>query len=219
MKLSAVIFDLNGTILSDEDEYGRAFKKVLQRLGTKVNDDYPHQTGIGVEENWPILLKKYHIKTKKTYGELARETQDEYKKLLKSVEIRDGFEEFAKDLQISGIRIALATANNWSMVEVIFDRFDLEKYFDIITTAEEVHKNKPDPEIYLITADKLNLPNYECVVFDDSPAGVRAGKGAGMMVVGVARDEKHKSELKDADFMIMDYEEIMSKEILRNEKE
>ena len=64
--ISAVIFDLNGTVLSDEDEYGLAFKRVLETLGAEVESDQPHVSGIGVEENWPKLLKEYGVKTKKT---------------------------------------------------------------------------------------------------------------------------------------------------------
>ena len=61
MNFKAAIFDMNGTILSDEDEYGLAFRKVLKRMGAKVTLDYPHEAGIGVEENWSNLLVKYKI--------------------------------------------------------------------------------------------------------------------------------------------------------------
>lgn len=216
MKLSAIIFDLNGTILSDEDEYGIAFKKVLEGLGAKVQEKYPHQSGIGVEENWPRLLKKYRIKTKKTASELASVTQEEYLKLLKRVELREGFLDFIRDLKISGIPCALATSNSWSMTEKILDRFELEGFFDIVTTKEEVDKNKPDPEIFKITADKLQVVPSECIVFEDSQAGIDAAKNAGMIVVAVLRDSKYRKQLKNADFTILNFEDILSNEIFKN---
>lgn len=78
MKISAVIFDLNGTVLEDEDEYGKAFNKVLQSLGLNPNTEIPHEKGIGVKENWLKFVEKYKIKTDKTPEMLVRETQENY---------------------------------------------------------------------------------------------------------------------------------------------
>jgi beta-phosphoglucomutase-like phosphatase (HAD superfamily) len=82
MKLLAVIFDLDGTILDNEDEYGIAFKKMLSKLGQKTDSEFPHTQGIGMEENWQKLIPKYKIKTKKSIEELSKETQGIYLKML-----------------------------------------------------------------------------------------------------------------------------------------
>ena len=206
--ITAVIFDLNGTVLSDEDEYGLAFKRVLTRLGAKVDSDYPHTAGIGVEENWPPLLKKYNIKTQKTSLKLARETQEEYIKQIPGVDLRDGFESFVSKLRDDKIFTALATSNNWSVVNILFQKLDLEKYFDVVTTREEVLFSKPDPETFLKTAQKLQVEPEECVVFEDSTAGIFAAKSAGMKTVGVARDESYAKMLKDADLVIYNYNDV-----------
>src|SRR3970040_2908395 len=107
MIVSAVIFDLEGTVLDNEDEYGAAFRSVLRLLGKKVDKRYPHIGGIGVKENWPMLLSKYKIKTKRTLEELTRETQNEYLKRLGTVTFKKGFEKFIRDLKDSSISIAL----------------------------------------------------------------------------------------------------------------
>ena len=211
MKLALVIFDLDGTILDNEDEYGLAFKKILRKLGKGVSDEFPHQEGKGVRGNWEWFLKNYNLKTKKTAEELAKQTQDEYLKLIKRVKVRDHFLELIRDLRKEGYKTALATSNTWSMVEIIFDRFGIEKLFDVVTTTEEVTVNKPDPEIFLRTADKLDVDPTQCLVFEDSEAGVKAAKEAGMKVVGVARDAKHKNRLSLADMVITNYRQITDK--------
>ncbi len=216
MAIKAVIFDLDGTVLDNEDEYGKAFKKVLESLGVKVDDEIPHTTGIGLHNNWKKLIKKYKIKTSKTTEELSRETQEEYLKLLKSVKLKKGFENFVENLQKSGLTIALATSNEWWMVEKIFDKTKIEKYFDCTTTAEEVLFNKPDPEIFLVTANKIGVLPEGCLVFEDSQAGVKAAKAAGMRVIGVARDERHAKELKNADMVIESYGEFADFNIASN---
>lgn len=208
MSISAVIFDLDGTVLDNEDEYGEAFGKVLDSLGVDVDEEIPHTTGIGVAENWEALLDKYNIKTTKSINELVKQTQKEYLGLIDRVTLKEGFEEFVESLKESGLTVALATANEWWMVEKIMDHTNIEKYFDCTTTSEEVERNKPDPEIFIVTATKLNLSPGECLVFEDSMAGVKAAKLAGMRVVGVARDKNHAKKLKMADMVIEDYDEV-----------
>lgn len=202
----AVIFDLNGTILSDEDEYGKAFNKVLAGFNIKTGKVYPHESGIGVSENWSKFKKKYDIKTDISDDELAVMTQGEYLKLLKSVKLREGFKEFVEDLRLSGIKIGLATSNTWGVAEKILGHFGIEKYFDAVTTREEVEKGKPDPEIFIKTAEKLNIEPARCIVFEDSVAGIKAARKAGMKTVGVARDDKQKKFLSDADTIVFDYD-------------
>lgn len=208
MQLKAVIFDLNGTVLSDEDEYGVAFRKVMVSMGKKVDEKYPHVGGIGVEENWPRLLKKYHIKTKKTVAELSRETQVAYLEQLSKVTLKPGFSHFAEDLKKSGIKLALATSNSWWVVEKIFAKLSVEHFFDCVTTADEVSNKKPSPEIFLSASEKLMIDPEFCLVIEDAESGVKAAKRAKMKVVGLARDGKHAKRLKKADMVAGSYEQI-----------
>lgn len=212
MNFEAVIFDLDGTVITNEDEYGQAFARVLKRLGVDTDEEYPHESGIGVEENWPKLIEKYNIDTKKTKQELAHETQQEYFNLIKEVDLQDGFLEFVKDLKGVGIKIALATSNSWSVVEKVFENLPIKKYFEVIVTGEEVDRKKPSPDIFLKTADKLNVLPAKCVVFEDSVAGVKAAKNAQMRVVGISRSEEHARQIKEADIVVSDFKEFLEKE-------
>ena len=208
MKISAVIFDLDGTVLDNEDEYGQAFKKVLTDLGAEVKTDYPHIGGIGVKENWPHLLKKYRIKTKKTFDELASQTQKEYLKLLPKVKVKNGLEVFVRELKESGIKTALATSNVLFIVERVFDEIPIEGFFDSVTTGEEVVQKKPAPDLFLKAADKLGVAPRECVVIEDSPSGIEASHVAGMRVIALARDSEYARVLRDADVVVKGYNRL-----------
>ncbi|RLC30550.1 hypothetical protein DRH13_04175 [Candidatus Woesebacteria bacterium] len=208
MKLLAVIFDLDGTVLDNEDEYGIAFREVLSKLGEKTDSEFPHIQGIGVEENWRRLIPKYKIKTKKSIEELSKETQKAYLKILSRVTLKEGVTDFVKDLKDSGIFVALATSNTWPTVEKVFGALDLEGIFDTMTTGEEVRLNKPDPEIFLLTAQKLGVDPKNCLVIEDARAGIKAAKDAGMKVVAIARNSKHAKLLKEAKKVIYDYGEL-----------
>ena len=208
MTISAVIFDLDGTVLDNEDEYGAAFRTILRLLGKKVDKKYPHIGGIGVKENWPRLLAKYKIKTKKTFEELTLETQNEYLKRIGEVTLKKGFENFAVDLKNSGISCALATSNAWWIVDAISEIHPLSHFFDTITTGEEVDFKKPDPDLFLLTAQKLGMESSECLVIEDSNAGIEAAHRAGMKAIGIYRDRNHAQELKEADLLIRNFYEL-----------
>ncbi len=211
MKLSAVIFDLNGTVLNDEDEYNVAFNKILKNLGIDITKPIPHERGIGIKENWDIYLKNLPIKTSKTPEILAQETQEEYLKLLNEISVRPGFEDFAQDLKDSGIKIGLATSNTWEVTMKILEKTDLMDIFDSITTTEEVRFNKPDPDLFLVAADKLGVEKYECLVVEDAPSGVAAAHRAGMKVAAIADSEENAEELAKADLVAEGFAEITPK--------
>jgi HAD superfamily hydrolase (TIGR01509 family) len=207
--VKAVIFDLNGTVLADEYIYGRAFGKVLSFLGRKIDKAYPQIAGIGVEENWPGLISKYHIKTSRPYDELARMTQEAYLTNISKVKIKAGFKNFIDILRKNKIKTALATSNTWWMVDKVFEKLNLSDYFDIVTTKEEVTFNKPSPDIFLLTAEKLGVKNNNCVVIEDSEAGIEAAKAAGMKAVALIKDNRDKKNIiKLADLVVANFKDI-----------
>lgn len=212
MKFSAVIFDLNGTILEDEDEYGKAFVKVLKALNVEVNNSFPQEKGIGVKENWQRLIKKHNIKTEKSVELLVKETQEEYLKEISEVTIRSGFNEFVESLKDSQIKIALATSNTWEQTDRILDTLGLQDIFDVTTTGDEVTYNKPDPDIFLLTADKLGIERSDCLIIEDSLAGIEAAKRAGMKVIAISSEEDSKIFSK-ADLVVESFSDITAQVI------
>ena len=212
MKISAVIFDLNGTILEDEDEYGKAFNRVLKKLGVDSKTDYPHEKGIGVRENWLKLLEKYKIKTDKTPEMLTKETQEAYLEEIDGVTVRSGFEDFIEKLKNSGTQIGLATSNTWEQTDKILDTVDLQNVFDAVTTCDEVIYNKPDPSLFTITADKLGAERYECLVIEDSASGIEAARRAGMKVIAISSEDDPKA-VSRADLIVEGFSEITAQVI------
>jgi beta-phosphoglucomutase len=91
----------------------------------------------------------------------------------------------------------------------------LEEIFETMTTGEEVKFKKPDPETFLLTAQKLGVDPENCLVIEDTEAGIKAAKAAGMKVVAIARDSKHAKLLENARKVIYDYKEL-SPDVLAN---
>lgn len=107
-----------------------------------------------------------------------------------------------------GTLLALATSNNWWLVEDELEDLSLQKYFNATVTREEVANPKPAPDIFWKAAEKLGIPERECVVVEDSKAGVEAAKEAGMKVVVVLGSYTTEEDFPEADLVVEGFEEV-----------
>ena len=108
--------------------------------------------------------------------------------------------------------MGIATSNAQDMVAAVLDSLDIRSYFGVVATACEVAAGKPAPDIYLEVARRLGVKPENCLVFEDVPAGIMAGKNAGMKVIAVEDDfsETMKEEKEQlADRLIHDFYEVL----------
>ncbi len=205
----AVIFDFDGTLVENEDTYTDAFIAVLKKHGVPyelADHRHPQILGIGLEENWKLM--KEHFKLDTEVHQLVHETQDEYHARLSDVHVRPGFEELHAALREEGIPMALATSNNWWVIEDELEDLGLSGYFNATVTGEEVLSRKPAPDIFVEAAKKLFVEPEECIVIEDSAAGIQAGLEAGMKVVAIRNPYIEESELEKADWVADSFEVI-----------
>jgi HAD superfamily hydrolase (TIGR01509 family) len=97
-----------------------------------------------------------------------------------------GVLEFIRFLEEKKYKKAIVTSSPSAKMNAAIKKLSLENYFPVVVTADHITKGKPDPMCYLLAAQQLRSAPEECVVFEDSLAGITAGKNAGMKVVGVA---------------------------------
>jgi HAD superfamily hydrolase (TIGR01509 family) len=213
MRFAAVIFDLDGTIIKSEKEWGMAFVNVLRNLGVVVDSKHPQTAGVSANSNWEKLIRKYNIKTDKTLDELSVLTYIEYEKLIPMITLSDGVLEFMDVLNESGVQLALATSTKWETTDMVLKQFGLDDYFDSITTGEEVDNPKPAPDIFLLASEKLGIDPADCLVIEDSVSGVDAATDAGMKVIAVSNEEEKEENLEDADLVVESFSEITSEAI------
>jgi HAD superfamily hydrolase (TIGR01509 family) len=110
-------------------------------------------------------------------------------------------------LHVQNIPLAVATTAPKSNRELFFNKLKVKQYFKIIVGDEDVTKGKPHPEIYLKSAQKLSINPKNCLVFEDSPAGVQAAKSATMTVVALLTTHP-KENLIGADSYIKNYNQL-----------
>lgn len=197
--ISAVIFDLDGTVLDNEGIWREAFNAVIKSESLLVKPDkhgWIHEPGIGVNSNWVKLIgageraEQLSKKTWEVYWEIVGDAS--------SLPVMEGLVDLVSAIKDRGWQTALATGSEWTAVEKELEELNLYLAFDVTTTGEEVLESKPSPEIYLLTSTKLGVDPSECLVIEDALAGVRSAAAAGAQVIGIKSEYASESELKKA---------------------
>lgn len=184
----AVIFDFDGVIMDTERYHYLAWNEAAAEFGLRFSEEeyFPlRSTGR------PYIASVLEKKRKKAFSEEERERlfankQAAYEALIAGLSERDfigGAVEFLRLLSGAGMRTAIASSGTLSSVMVA--RYSLERYFTAILGASDALAKKPAPDIFLAAAERLHVPARECLVFEDSPAGIEAAGAAGMEAIAV----------------------------------
>ena len=213
-QLDAVIFDLDGTLVDSMWVWEKVDETFLGQLGIEVPSDMNKdlegksftETAIYFKERFKLEMSVEEIK--QSWNEMGWEFYTH------QVPLKKGVKEFLEFLSEQGIKMGIATSNSIELVRAVLKALDIERYFVQIRTSCEVGRGKPFPDIYLKVAEDLQVDPSRCLVFEDIPNGVRAGKNAGMTAWGVLDRQEAAlwEETKDlADDHITDYHEAINK--------
>jgi len=183
--LKAIIFDLDGTILENNKAYDYAFAKVLNDLGIDTSNGFTHIGGVGIKSNWKRFIEIYHLDKNLSLDELEKQTQEAYLHNMEQIKIREGFEDLTRKIKKTELKIALATGNDKETTDKLISHFGMENYFDAISTIYEAGAPKPEPEIFLLAAKRLDVLSDECLVIEDSEAGLESAKEANMAYISI----------------------------------
>lgn len=208
MKQIAIIFDMDGVIVDNHQYHLKSWLSFSDKYGISMTEqEYKQQiNGRTMEEILPKLLGRSLSSGEVT--EYGGEKEALYRELyLKDIRLTPGLEQFLEELQQHRVPRAVATSAPPANVKFTLENTGLDSYFPVIVDDTMVTKGKPNPEVYLTAAEKLDMHPSYCVVFEDALLGIQAGKNAGMKVVGVATTHTRRElESADTDLVINDFE-------------
>jgi len=196
----AVIFDMDGLMIDSEPYWAKADKVFLEGHSIPYTPQINlHIMGMGQREIVEYYKKEFGL-TGDTKELIHERRELLYTFLLANVHLLEGVEEIVTFLYKKGLPLAIATTGHTrEKARKILEKVGLESYFHIIVSGDDVPKGKPAPDIYFKAAELLQMDPTVCLVFEDAPNGVKAGKAAGMTVYGVNKDEKIYRKLKEAE--------------------
>ena len=177
----AALIDMDGFLINSEHLYLEANKMYFRKFNFEFTEEL-HRQGTGKKFNkWIITV----FPTDKSGEEILKERNVVFMDLVREkLELLDGARELLMLLH-KNFKTALVTSTERGYVDVVFEKTKIGEYFDLLITGDMVSHGKPDPECYLIAAQKLGVSVEECVVFEDAPSGILSGKNAGMKVIAV----------------------------------
>lgn len=209
----AVIFDLDGTLVDSMWMWKSIDIEFLSTRGIACPEDLQKEIE-GMSFSETAFYFKERFKLDESLEEIkAVWTEMSIEKYRSQVPLKTGAGEFLKYIARKGLRAGIATSNGRQMVDAVIDSLKIGQYFQVVATACEVTAGKPAPDIYLKVAKELCVSPANCLVFEDVPAGILAGKRAGMTVCAIDDEfsremEKEKRQL--ADYFIYDYHQLLN---------
>ena len=198
----AVIFDWDGTLADTRKVIVISFQKALKEIDLEVPTQFiERRIGVGASETFrEILLAANRRVDEKIVKQLVEWKSKVQIDLASEVTLFDGVLELLETLR-GKVKVGLASMNNRAVIMHLLQTNDLVDCFEVVLTVEAVSHSKPDPEIFLKTAEQLKAKPQACVVFEDSIFGVKAAKSASMSCIavttGVYREEELKVERPD----------------------
>lgn len=182
----AFIFDMDGTLVDNMRFHTKAWGKMLAENGIELNaHDFLVKTA--GKTNREILPTVFGEISDERIEKLGERKESLYQELfLPERKAVGGAIEFLEKAKNLGIKMAVATAAPNENVEFILDGLNLRRFFGAITTAADVSEGKPNPEIFVKSAEKLNVAPENCIVFEDAIGGFEAAHNAKMKSIGIA---------------------------------
>ena len=210
----AVIFDLDGTLVDSMWMWTAIDVEFLGARGFGCPEDLQKVIeGMSFTETAVYFKERFQLR--ETLEEIKEEwTRMSIEKYRREVRLKPGARQFLDYLADRGLKAGIATSNARAMVDVVIDSLQIGQYFQIVTTACEVTAGKPAPDIYLKVAKELSVEPSSCLVFEDIPAGILAGKRAGMTVCAIDDEFSREMEAEKrqlADYFVYDYFQILDR--------
>src|SRR5436190_2994940 len=182
----AIIFDMDGVIVDTNPYHKIALHQFCARYGYSLTEDELRNKIYGrPNKEWiaNLFQRKMSPAELSAYGEEKEKLfRDLYEKDIKPL---PGLHDFLVRLKDEKIPVAIGTSAPRSNVDFVLEKTGLGNFFDVILDESNVDRGKPDPEIYLKVATRLNMPPSRCIVFEDSLSGVMSAEASGAKVVGV----------------------------------
>lgn len=209
MKYKGIIFDLDGVLVFTDAFHYRAWKVIADEWGIFFDEEINHRLrGVSRMESLEILFENYRGESL-SYEEkriLAERKNDIYKELLKTMTPKDVDAKVRStlvELRKRGIKLSIGSSSK--NAKYILEKTELLPLFDAVSDGTNITKSKPDPEVFVMAAQYLELSPEECLVVEDADVGIEAAISGGMHPVGFGKAAKNEK----AEYRLERFEDLL----------
>lgn len=187
-ELKIALFDFDGVLVDTEPIYDLFWNEASVRYGIGIENFARVIKG----QTLAAILKKYMPDCSDGFRRRVYDESSAYERTMPLPPMK-GSIEFVRMLKAKGVKLGLVTSSNDEKVKRAFRELSLAGVFDSVVTADRITEGKPDPSCYLLAAQDLGVSSDQCLVFEDSFAGVQSGTNAGMRVIALATTNPARS--------------------------
>jgi beta-phosphoglucomutase len=184
----AVLWDLDGTLIDSEEFHWIAWRDTLANRGISITREQ-FLSSFGQRNDAVISQWLGAAATADRTAEIGNAKEQLYRDLIRKNGIPPlpGVATWVRRLHEQGWFQAIASSAPRLNIDAVLDALGSAQYFEVIVSAEEVQRGKPDPEVYLTAASRVGTPPARCIVVEDAAAGIEGARKAGMWTIGVSR--------------------------------
>ncbi|MEM0896047.1 MAG: HAD family phosphatase [Verrucomicrobiota bacterium] len=204
------IFDWDGVIIDSHDQHEESWQMLFDETGRTMPEGFFKETfGMRNQQIIPAYFEDVDESDTQKIADLGLRKEELYRELIRreGIEPLEGVLPLLDSLKVAGIPCSVGSSTPRKNVDTIIEMIGLKNHFSAITTAEDVTRGKPEPDVFLKAAEKVEREPSKCVVFEDAHVGIKAGLAAGMKVIAVATTHPAKS-LGDAHLVVERLTEI-----------
>lgn len=201
----AVLWDMDGTLINSEELHWISWRNTMAKEGIVITREQFLST-FGQRNDFIISSWLGSAATAERSERIAQSKEDTYRHFVRRVGIalEPGVATWLETLNKYGWRQAIASAGPRANIDAVLEVLSANHIFQGIVSAEDVHRGKPDPEVYLLAASRVGVPAERCIVVEDASAGIEGARRAGMRSIGVS----HKGKDLHADVVVESLEQL-----------
>ena len=199
---------MDGVLIDSHPVHCQAWRQFLATLGKHVSD---HELQFILEgrRREDILRHFLGELPEEVLAEYGKQKDQLYQQNFKYVRLMPGVRTFVKSLHRTGVRLAIATSASTYRTGRTLEYLGLATKFTAVITGDDVSNGKPDPAVYRLASQRMNIPPENLLVLEDAPSGVRSAKSAGMKCIGVSSNGVSRALIQaGADDIIPDFLEL-----------
>jgi HAD superfamily hydrolase (TIGR01509 family) len=197
----AILWDLDGVIVDSGLYHYEAYRRVFGELRRSISGDEFFSGLIGLR-NDAIIRKVLGEVPDDEVKRIADRKETAFRELVSgNVDALPGVRYLVEDAKAAGLKQAIVSSTPRANIDLILGELKFEGFFTAIVGEEDAAKGKPDPEGFLVAMSRLGMQANECVVIEDAPEGITAGKAAGARTIGVATT-RPAQRLTEADLVV-----------------
>ncbi|WIY06219.1 HAD family hydrolase [Amycolatopsis mongoliensis] len=201
MPTRALVFDFDGTLADTESAVLQSWREVFRDHGVELPMEAWYAV-IGTQHTTPAMFALLAEHVPGIDPEALRPvTRARVLKLLEKLGTRDGVRSYLETAKDHGLKLAVASSSSGAWVNPHLERLGIASYFDAVLTGD-LHKAKPDPDLYLAALDALDVLPGESIAFEDTPHGVTSAKAAGLTCVAVPNAITESLDFGQADVVL-----------------